>query len=112
MLSRLREFARRHRYKLLAVSALGGAAYLLKWYATRRLRDWGERESHRMLDKVKKQAHFESTRATCTTSLGQLSPRLLTQLVRVLDSDGPLEALRSGAPDKLQVSELIPPDCQ
>ena len=104
MFSRLRDFARRHRYKLLAVGALGGAAYLLQWYASRRLRDWGERESHRMLEKMKKQAHFENTRATCTTSLGQLSPRLLSQLARVLDSDAPLEALRAGAPDKLQVS--------
>ena len=104
MFSRLRDFARRHRYKLLAVGALGGAAYLLQWYASRRLRDWGERESHRMLEKVKKQAHFESTRATCTSSLGQLSPRLLSRLARVLDSDAPLEALRAGAPDKLQVS--------
>lgn len=107
MFSRLREFGRRHRYKLLVVSALGGAAYLLQWYATRRLRDWGERESHRMLEKVKKQAHFESTRATCSSSLGQLAPRLLSQLTRVLDSDAPLEALRSGAPDKVQVWQQL-----
>ncbi|XP_043191479.1 peroxisomal biogenesis factor 3-like [Amphibalanus amphitrite] len=107
MLSRLRGFARRHRYKLLAVGALGGAAYLLQWYATRRLRDWGERETHRMLEKVKKQAHFESTRATCTSSLGQLAPRLLSQLTRVLDSDSLLEALRAGAPDKLQVWQQL-----
>ncbi|XP_037083239.1 peroxisomal biogenesis factor 3-like [Pollicipes pollicipes] len=103
MFSRLRGFVRRHRYKLAVVGALGGAAYLLKWYAERRLREWGDGESQRMLDKVKKQAHFESTRATCAASLSQLAPRLLSQLTRLLDSDAPLEALRTGAPNKLQM---------
>lgn len=103
MFQRFREFARRHRYKLLVTAALGGGAYLLKWYAERRLRQWTEDESARMMDKVKKQAHFESTRATCAASLSRLTPRLLSALTRLLDTDAPLEALRSGAPNKLAV---------
>lgn len=107
MLSRIRNFAERHHRKFLIAGVLVGGGVLLKRYVEQKLLEWQEREMNQLLDRSRKQQHFESTERTCNMTITSVLPQLQTAIGKTLDSDSITLLLKQKAPNKKELWEQL-----
>ena len=107
MFSKIRSFAERHHRKFLFVGAVIGGGVFLKQFAERKLLEWQEREMNQILDRSRKQQHFESTEKTCNLTIASVVPQLQMALSKTLDSDSITILLKNKAPNKKDLWEQL-----
>lgn len=107
MFSRIRNFAERHHRKFLIAGALVGGGMFLKRYVEQKLLEWQEREMNQLLDRSRKQQHFESTERTCNLTITSVLPQLQTAIGKTLDSDSITLLLKQKAPNKKELWEQL-----
>ncbi|KZC09977.1 PREDICTED: peroxisomal biogenesis factor 3 [Dufourea novaeangliae] len=100
MLSRLRGFVSRHRRKFIVGSIVIGSVIFVR-YTQRKLREWQEKEIRDMLEKTKRQQHFECIERTCSQMIMSLTSTLRETVIKVLDTDAIVNKLRNGCTDKV-----------
>jgi len=96
MFRRVRNFVSRHPKKLAAVAFVAAGAVAWR-FAKKRLLDWQERESERMIEAARRQAHFEATMRTADAAIEALGVSIALKICQCLDTDpviGELEANR------------------
>ena len=94
MFSRFKDFLYRHRRKFLFGGLLAGGMVFASKYAEQKFIEWQERERNILLEKQKRRQHFDSTKRTANTTIFSLSSSLKEVIVRELDSDTLLQAIR------------------
>jgi len=107
MFSKIREFAQRHQRKFLFAGVMVGGGILLKKYAEQKLLNWQEKEVNQLLERSRKQQHFESTEKTCNVTIGSVIPQVQTTLSKALDSDSITLLLKNKAPNKKDLWEQL-----
>lgn len=107
MFSKIRDFAQRHQRKFLVVGAMVGGGIFLKKYAEQKFLQWQEREVNQILERSRKQQHFESTEKTCNLTIGSVIPQVQTTLSKALDSDSITLLLKNKAPNKKDLWEQL-----
>ena len=107
MFSRIRNFAERHYKKFVLTGAVVGGAYLLKHYAERKFYEWQEREMDQLLERSKKQQHFESTDRTCNITISSVMMKVEAQIAKSLDSDEITLLLKNKAPNKKELWDQL-----
>jgi peroxin-3 len=86
MFQRVRNFVARHPKKLTAVAVVAAGAVAWR-FAKRRLIDWQERESERMIEAARRQAHFDSTMRTADGAIEALGVSIAQKICQCLDTD-------------------------
>lgn len=107
MFSRFRSWVSRHRRKFIVTGAVIGGTFFLYKYAQRALREWQERETRELLERTKKQQHYESIERTCNQTALTLAPNLKDTIVKLLKTEELIEQLRLGVDDKLVIWEKL-----
>ena len=107
MFSKLRSFAERHHRKFIVAGALIGGGILVKRYAERKLIEWQETEMNQLLERTRKQQHFESTERTCNMTITSVLPKIQLEIGRSLDSDSITLLLKQKAPNKKDLWEQL-----
>ncbi|KAK4009944.1 hypothetical protein OUZ56_019088 [Daphnia magna] len=107
MFSKLRSFAVRHHRKFFIVGALIGGGVLLKRFAEKKLIEWQETEMNQLLERSRKQQHFESTEKTCNMTITSVLPQIQLAIGRSLDSDSITLLLKQKAPNKKELWEQL-----
>jgi len=107
MFSKIREFARRHHRKFLVLGAVVGGGVFLKRFAEQKFLQWQEKEMNQLMERSRKQQHFESTERTCNLTITSVTPQLQTTLSKTLDSDSITLLLKNKAPNKKDLWEQL-----
>ncbi|EFX72227.1 hypothetical protein DAPPUDRAFT_59197 [Daphnia pulex] len=107
MFSKLRSFGVRHHRKFIVFGALVGGGVLLKRYAEKKLIEWQETEMNQLLERSRKQQHFESTERTCNMTITSVLPQIQLAIGRSLDSDSITLLLKQKAPNKKDLWEQL-----
>lgn len=107
MFSRVRNFFQRHQRKFFVLGILVGGGIYLKRYAERKFIEWQEREMNQLLERSRKQQHFESTERTCNVTITSVLPQLQTSIAKTLDSDSITLLLKQKAPNKKDLWEHL-----
>jgi len=89
------------------VSAVAGSAYLVKHYAEKKFFEWQEREMEQLLERSRKQQHFESTERTCNLTVTSVMLKVESQISRTLDSDAITLLLKNKAPNKKELWDQL-----
>ncbi|XP_022915893.1 peroxisomal biogenesis factor 3 [Onthophagus taurus] len=105
--SKFRDFLHRHRNKFIVTGVLFTGTFFLLRYAQRRLRDWQEREAKEILERTRKQQHFESTERTCNQTIINLSGALKKSLTKILNTDDIVDTLRGNPDNKVDLWEKL-----
>lgn len=79
---------------------------MIKKYAEKKLLEWQESEVNSILERSRKQQHFESTEKTCNATITSVVPKLQNTLMNSLDSDSITLLLRQKTLNKKQKLEL------
>ncbi|XP_059485702.1 peroxisomal biogenesis factor 3 [Neocloeon triangulifer] len=86
MFRRIRNFVSRHPKKIATVALV--AAGTLAWkYAKHRLVEWQQKESERMIEAARRQAHFEATMRTADGAIEALGMSIAQKICQCLDTD-------------------------
>lgn len=107
MFSKLRSFGVRHHRKFIVFGALVGGGVLIKRYAEKKLIEWQETEMNQLLERSRKQQHFESTERTCNMTITSVLPQIQLAIGRSLDSDSITLLLKQKAPNKKDLWEQL-----
>jgi len=107
MFSKIRDFAQKHHRKFLFAGVMVGGGMFLKRYAEQKLLQWQEREVNQLLERSRKQQHFESTEKTCNITIGSVIPQVQFTLSKALDSDSITLLLKNKAPNKKDLWEQL-----
>jgi len=107
MFSKLRSFAERHYRKFVVTGAVVGGAVLLKRYAERKFIEWQEKEMNQLLERSKKQQHFESTEVTCNRTITSVMLKVESTIASCLDSDNITHLLKNKAPNKKELWDQL-----
>lgn len=107
MFSRFRGFVERHHRKFFIVGALVGGGIILKKYAEKKLIEWQEAEMNQLLERSRKQQHFESTERTCNMTITSVLPQIQLAIGKSLDSDSITLLLKQKAPNKKELWEQL-----
>lgn len=76
MISKIRSFVARHQRKFIVSGVVIGGAIVLKRYAEQKILEWQEKEMNSILERSRKQQHFESTEKTCNLTITSVVPKL------------------------------------
>lgn len=102
MFSRLRGFLYRHRRKFFLGGILFGSAIFLSRFTQRKIREWQEKEIKELLDRSKRQQHFEATERTCDQTILNLASSLRRAVVSTINTEVIVEQLQNGCDNKLE----------
>ncbi|XP_015792227.1 peroxisomal biogenesis factor 3 [Tetranychus urticae] len=92
------QWIKRHKGKLLVVSGVVGGYVVLNKYLSAVERNWENSSVKDFVSEVrKKETHFENTIQTCNTTVYNLTPRVLSVLDNLLNSETILDKLKSSA---------------
>ncbi|KAL1131915.1 hypothetical protein AAG570_011526 [Ranatra chinensis] len=101
MFSKMRQFFYRHRRKFIVGGiVIGGAVFLVR-YAGRKFVEWNEKEVKELLQKSRKQHHFQSTESTCNQMIISMSSILKDEVLSVVNTEELLTKLKSCDGDRL-----------
>ncbi|XP_059079405.1 peroxisomal biogenesis factor 3-like [Tigriopus californicus] len=103
MLGKAWQFARRHKTKIAAVSAITGGLVLAGKLAESKFKQWQEEETRKMLEQIKKQHHYENTEKTSNETLKSLFPALIKTIEKSLDSEPILERIKNQTGNKIEL---------
>ncbi|CAG0893605.1 unnamed protein product [Darwinula stevensoni] len=104
MFTYLRNFVRRHQRKFVAISILGGGAYILSRYANYWLRKYQEQIARDLMEKAKKQYYFNTTQTTCGESVRSFLPLMQATGKEKFNDDVILEDIKNR---KASLSETL-----
>lgn len=107
MFSRIRAFAYRHRRKFVVGGVLIGGAVFLSRYVQRAVREWQERETREMLERTRKQQHYESIERTCNQTALTLAPNLRDTVNKLLKTEELIAQLKNSTANKIGVWEKL-----
>lgn len=95
------QFVRRHKTKIVAVSAITGGLVLAGKLAETKFKQWQEEETIKMLEQIKKQHHYENTEKTSNVTLKSLFPTLIKTIEDNLDTEPILEKIKNQEGNKI-----------
>ena len=81
MFSKIRSFFFKHQRKFFLAGVVIGSGILIKKYAEKKLLEWQESEVNSILERSRKQQHFESTEKTCNATITSVVPKLQNTLM-------------------------------
>lgn len=103
MFDKVRNFLSRHRNKFIFGGVFIGGTILLSNYAKKYLRDWQERETKELLERARKQQHYDSVERTCNETALTMTPNLKNLICKHLKTDDLVQQLKLGTSDKLKL---------
>ncbi|GJQ79702.1 hypothetical protein Trydic_g5849 [Trypoxylus dichotomus] len=103
VISKLRDFFYRHRNKFLVSGIIITGTIFLTRYAQQRLREWQEREAKEILERTRKEQHFESIERTCNETILNISNALKEAVAKIIDTDSIVTELRTNPENKVEL---------
>lgn len=94
MLSRIKDILYRHRRKFYIGGVLIGGVALLSRYAEYKLIEWHNKQTKSIMDRQKKRQHYENLQRTTNATILNLSNSLKEVILRDLDTDALLQAIK------------------
>ncbi|XP_032686812.1 peroxisomal biogenesis factor 3 [Odontomachus brunneus] len=101
MLSSIRDFFKRHQRKFLIGSAIFGGIILATRYTRYKIREWQQKEIRVILERAKKQQHFEQLEKTCNQMTTSLALNIRNTIIKELDGQTIINQLKHGSADKI-----------
>ncbi|XP_043279666.1 peroxisomal biogenesis factor 3 isoform X2 [Venturia canescens] len=78
-----------------------GSFVVLTRYSQRKLREWQEREVRELLQRTRRNQHFEATERSCNQTILDLSICLKNSITKTLDTGSVVQQLRKGCNEKI-----------
>lgn len=94
MFSRIKDILYRHRRKFYIGGAVVGGLALLSRYAEYKLIEWHNKQTKSIMNRQKKRQHYENLQRTTNATILNLSNSLKEVIVRDLDTDALLLAIK------------------
>ncbi|CAL4123628.1 unnamed protein product [Meganyctiphanes norvegica] len=94
MFARIKDVLYRHRRKFYIVGVLFGGSALLKRYVEYKLINWYNTQTKEIYDRQKKKQHYENLQKTINATILNLSKSLKEVILRDLDTDALLQAIK------------------
>lgn len=94
MFSRIKDILYRHRRKFYIGGALIGGVALLSRYAEYKLIEWHNKQTKSIMERQKKRQHYENLQRTTNATILNLSNSLKEVILRDLDTDALLQAIK------------------
>lgn len=107
MFSRIKNFLTRHKQKFIIGGIFVGGAFLLSNYVEKLVREWQERETKELLERARKQQHYESIERTCNQTALTMAPNLRDTISKLLKTDDYINQLKLGASNKVVIWEKL-----
>jgi len=107
MFSRLKDMLYRHRRKFYIGGVFIGGVVLLKKYAEYKLIEWHNTQTKSILERQKKRQHYENIQRTTNATILNLSKSLKEVIVRDLDTDAILQAIKEQPQHKQIIWEQL-----
>lgn len=101
MLSSIRDFFKRHQRKFIIGSAIFGGIILATRYTRHKIREWQQKEIRAILERAKKQQHFEQLEKTCNQMTTSLALNIRNTIIKELDGQTIINQLKHGSADKI-----------
>lgn len=101
--SKLRDFLYRHRNKFLISGIVVTGSVLLTKYSQQKLREWQERETKELLDRTRKEQHFESIERTCSETILNISYALKDAIAKLVNTQDIIAELRTNPNNKIEL---------
>ncbi|XP_014479828.1 PREDICTED: peroxisomal biogenesis factor 3 [Dinoponera quadriceps] len=101
MLSSIQQFFKRHQRKFIIGSAIFGGIVLITRYTQYRIREWQQREIRAILERAKKQQHFEHLEKTCDQMTKSLALNIRNTIIKELDGQTIINQLKHGSANKI-----------
>ena len=81
MFSKIRSFLAKHQRKFFLAGVVVGSGIIIKKYAEKKIMEWQESEVNSILERTRKQQHFENTEKTCNLTITSVVPKLQNALI-------------------------------
>ncbi|KAL0275701.1 UNVERIFIED_CONTAM: hypothetical protein PYX00_003487 [Menopon gallinae] len=107
MLSYLRRFIYRHQRKLIVGGILIGGGIYIHDYIKKVIKAYQERETRDILERNRKQLHYDSIDSLCSQTALGMSTKLNSSIINELKTDELVEQLRSRTTDKITAWEEL-----
>lgn len=101
MFSYIQDFCSKHRRKLIFGGVIIGGLIFGTKCAQKKLIEWQERETRKLLEKTKKQHYFDSTEKTCNQTIYSLGSTLRDNINSLVKCEEILQQLKEGSSNKL-----------
>lgn len=101
MFSSIRSFVKRHQRKFIIGSAIFGGIIFVTRYAQHKIREWQQKEIRAILERSRKQNHFEHLEKTCNEMTMSLALNLRSAIIKELDGQTIINELKHGSGDKI-----------
>ncbi|XP_066254488.1 peroxisomal biogenesis factor 3 [Euwallacea similis] len=105
--SKIKGFLSRNRNKFVIGGIIVAGSIFFTRYAQHRLRQWHEKEAIELIERNRKQSHFESINRTCNQTVINLSTSLLEKLYQTINTDETINKLKSNPGNKLELWILL-----
>ncbi|KAK0093419.1 hypothetical protein PV326_013570 [Microctonus aethiopoides] len=101
MFSSIRKFISRNSRKFAIGGAIvGGLVFMLK-YNQYKLNEWRRQEVQQVLQRTRRNQHFESTERSCAQTIMNLAGSIKSSVLKLLDSDTVINNLKNDSCDKI-----------
>lgn len=101
MFSSIRKFISRNGRKFAIGGAIvGGLVFILK-YNQYKLNEWRRQEVQQVLQRTRRNQHFESTERSCAQTIMNLAGSIKSSVLKLLDSDTVINNLKNDSCDKI-----------
>lgn len=107
MFARIKDFIYRHRRKFLIGTAVIGGITLLSRYAEHKLLEWHDTQTRMLVEKQKRRQHYENTQRTANATVMSLAGSMKELVVKDLDSEALLLAIREQPQHKHNIWEQL-----
>ncbi|EFN87948.1 peroxisomal biogenesis factor 3 [Harpegnathos saltator] len=101
MLSGIWKFFKRHQRKFIVGSAIFSGIILATRYTQYKIREWQQKEIRAILERAKKQQHFEHLEKTCDQITTSLALNVRNTIIKELDGQTIINQLKHGSADKI-----------
>lgn len=101
MFSSIWGFLKRHKRKFVVGGIVVSSVIFLTRYTQRKLREWQDNEIRMLMEKTKKQKHYEGIEKTCNQMILSLAASLRNSVINENDTETIVNQLRDGTADKI-----------
>lgn len=101
MFSTIWTFFQRNRRKFFISGIVVGGLVVFSKYSRYKLNEWRKQEVTEMLQRSRRNQHFESTERSCNQTIVNLSGSIKTSVLKLLDSESVISNLKNGCCDKI-----------
>ncbi|CAL4101734.1 unnamed protein product, partial [Meganyctiphanes norvegica] len=107
MFSRIKDILYRHRRKIYIAGVLFGGAALFKRYVEYKLIEWHNTQTKTILERQKKRQYYENIQKTTNATILNFSKSLKEVIIRDLDADALLQAIKEQPHHKQTIWEQL-----